>query len=89
MTVTAANILVSTEVMNRNEWLTWRNKGIGGSDASVICGINKYKSPVELWMEKTGQIEPKEAGEAAYWGNIMEPIIKRRVYKENWTGSWN
>ena len=31
-----------------------RKLGIGGSDASVVCGINKYKSPVELWMDKTG-----------------------------------
>lgn len=76
MTVAAANVLISTESMNREDWLKWRNKGIGGSDASIICGINKYKSPVELWMEKTGQIEPKEAGEAAYWGTIMEPIIR-------------
>jgi len=77
------NTLVSTESMDRAEWLSWRNKGIGGSDASVICGINRYKSPIELWMEKTGQIEPKEAGEAAYWGNIMEPIIRDEFTKRS------
>ena len=27
-------------------------------------------------MEKTGQIEPKEAGEAAYWGILLEPVIR-------------
>lgn len=68
--------LVSTATMDRDDWLKWRQKGIGGSDASIICGINKYKSPIELWLEKTGQDEPKEAGEPAYWGNIMEPIIR-------------
>ncbi len=73
--------LVSTKDMSREEWLYWRNKGIGGSDASVICGINKYKSPSELWMEKTGMIEPEEAGEAAYWGTIMEPIIRKEFTK--------
>jgi len=75
------NTLVSTELMDRTEWLAWRNKGIGGSDASVICGVNKYKSVVELWMEKTGQIEAKEAGEAAYWGNILEPIVRDEFTK--------
>lgn len=76
-----SNTLVSTELMDRTEWLAWRNKGIGGSDASVICGINKYKSVIELWMEKTGQIEPKESGEAAYWGNILEPIVREEFTK--------
>jgi len=70
------NILVDTRTLTKEEWLKWRNKGIGGSDVAAICGVSKYKSPVELWMEKTGQIEPKEVGEAAYWGNVMEPIIR-------------
>jgi putative phage-type endonuclease len=71
------NVLVSTVNMSTADWHNYRNKGIGGSDVSVLCGINKYKSAVELWMEKTGQIEPKEAGEAAYWGTVMEPIIRK------------
>lgn len=70
------NILINTENLSNTEWLNWRNKGIGGSDVAAICGLNKYKSPIEIWMEKTGQIEPKQAGEAAYWGTIMEPIIR-------------
>ena len=48
-----AKILVSTEDMPYADWLEYRKQGIGGSDASVVCGINRYKSPVELWMEKT------------------------------------
>ena len=63
-----AIILASTENMPYDEWLEWRKKGIGGSDASVVCGINRWKSPVELWMEKTNQLPYQEAGEAAYWG---------------------
>jgi putative phage-type endonuclease len=73
--------VVSTENMSRDEWLTWRKKGIGGSDASVVCGINKYKSPVELWMDKMGMLEQKEAGEAAYWGNILEPTVREEFSK--------
>lgn len=72
-----SNVLVSTKNMSKSNWLKWRSKGLGGSDAACICGINKYKSPVELWMEKTGQIKPKESGEAAYWGTILEPIVRK------------
>ena len=69
--------LISTEGMSYEEWLSWRDKGIGGSDASVICGLNKWKSPVELFMEKKGQLEPKEPGEAAYFGTLLEPLIRQ------------
>lgn len=71
-----AVILASTENMPHDEWLDWRKKGIGGSDASVVCGINKYKSPIELWMEKTNQFPYQEAGEAAYWGTRLEFLVK-------------
>ena len=70
------DVMVSTKNMTRNEWLDFRKCGIGGSDVAIICGLNKYKSQLQLWMEKTGQSEPEEAGEPAYWGNVMEPIIR-------------
>ena len=77
----SAKILVSTENMPYEEWLEYRRLGIGGSDASVVCGINRYKSPVELWLDKTGQILPQEAGEAAYWGTQLEPFVRAEFTK--------
>jgi putative phage-type endonuclease len=76
-----ANVLVSTKDMPYGEWLDWRKKGIGGSDASVICGINRYKSPVELWAEKTGMFPQQEAGEAAYWGTQLESLVRAEFTK--------
>ena len=43
-----AKIVVNTENLSYEEWLEYRKTGIGGSDASVVCGINKYKSPRDL-----------------------------------------
>lgn len=72
-----ANILVETEGLSREEWLKWRKRGIGGSDVSCLLGINKWKSEIELWMDKTNQTnESAEENEAMQWGNIMEPIIR-------------
>ena len=71
-----ATVLASTEGLPYAEWLELRRRGIGGSDASVVCGINQYKSPVELFMEKTGQLPHQEAGEAAYWGNRLENLVR-------------
>lgn len=76
-----AKILVSTEGMPYADWLEYRKQGIGGSDASVVCGINRYKSPVELWMNKTGQLPDQEAGEAAYWGTQLEPFVRAEFIK--------
>ena len=74
-------ILASTENMSHEQWLEYRRKGIGGSDASVVCGINRYKSPVELWLDKTNQIPTEEAGEAAYWGTLLEDVVRSEFSK--------
>ena len=76
-----AKILAQTDNMPYEDWLGYRKQGIGGSDASVVCGINKYKSPVELWMEKTDQIPHQEAGEAAYWGTQLEALVRTEFTK--------
>ena len=76
-----ATILTSTENMPYEEWLEYRKRGIGGSDAAVVCGISRYKTPVELWMEKTNQLPPQEAGEAAYWGTQLEGLVRAEFTK--------
>lgn len=71
-----ALLLADTRDLSREDWLEQRKKGIGGSDVSAIAGLNKWKSPVGVYLDKTGQ-SPEEdtAGEAAYWGNVMEDIV--------------
>ena len=71
-----AKILSSTEDITQEEWLKLRSQGIGGSDAATACGLSRWKTPTELWLEKTGQVQPKKLGEAAYWGKRLEPIIR-------------
>lgn len=72
-----ANVLVKTIDMDRSTWLSFRKHGIGGSDAAAIAGLNKWKSPVAVWLDKTGQIEPEEPGEAAFWGTKLEEVVAR------------
>ena len=81
----STKVLVSTDGLPYEDWLEYRKRGIGGSDASIVCGISRYKSPVQLWMEKTDQIPPQEAGEAAYWGNQLEALVREEFSKR--TGS--
>ena len=37
-----------------------RTKYITGTDAGVICGASPWKSPVQLWQEKLGLVEPED-----------------------------
>ncbi|MCL2187959.1 MAG: YqaJ viral recombinase family protein [Defluviitaleaceae bacterium] len=74
-------ILASTDDLPYADWLELRRTGLGGSDASVVCNINQYKSPIELWMEKTGQYPHQEAGEAAYWGTQLESLVRSEFNK--------
>lgn len=76
-----AKTVIDTNNLSYEQWLEYRKTGIGGSDASVVCGINKYKFPVELWLEKTGQLPYQEAGEAAYWGTQLEPVVRSEFTK--------
>lgn len=41
--------------MTRDEWLKMRQTGIGSSDLPIIMGLSPWKTPLELWKEKTGR----------------------------------
>lgn len=62
---------------SRDEWLERRRSYIGGSDAAAVVGLNPYKTNVELWQEKTGQLQPKDiSGEpyVKYGHDAEEPL---------------
>jgi putative phage-type endonuclease len=61
--------------MNHQEWLDARRKGIGGSDAGAILGVNKYKTPLDVYLDKTGQAPDIEDNDAMYWGRALEDIV--------------
>ena len=72
-----ANVLVETEGLTREEWLRYRKLGIGGSDVASLLGISRWKSEIEIWLDKTNQTnEPPAENEVMTWGTIMEPVIR-------------
>jgi predicted phage-related endonuclease len=54
-----------------------RALGIGGSDIAVILGLNPYKTPLDLYLEKRGIWRDEGESEAAHWGRVMEPVLVR------------
>ncbi len=76
----AALRLVDTRTLDRQQWLEVRRGGIGSSDAAAAVGLNPYKSPLALWMDKTGRaVEQEDAAEdmddPRYWGTLLEPYV--------------
>ncbi|KGC29809.1 YqaJ viral recombinase family nuclease [Burkholderia pseudomallei] len=73
--------LVKTHDLSRDDWLTVRRTGIGGSDAAAAVGLNPYMSALELWLDKTGRAEglprpdPTDTTSPTYWGTLLEPIV--------------
>ena len=73
-------IMTVEEMKDRKAWEKLRNIGIGGSDAAIIAGLNRWKSPFKLWQEKTGQVEPEDLSdnEYVYWGTVLEQAVADR-----------
>lgn len=60
-----------------DEWREARKDGVGGSDVAAVMGISPWKSPLEVWLEKTGRAEPPDLSgkESVEWGTRLEPLI--------------
>lgn len=65
--------------MTRADWLEERKKGIGGSDAATILGLNPYKTTIELWEEKTGRREAPDISDKPYvkYGTQAEDLLRQ------------
>ena len=71
-------MIVKTKDLPREDWLNYRTRGIGGSDASVIAGINPFKSAHQLWLEKTGRVKPEQTdSDYAHFGTLLEPLVRK------------
>jgi len=69
---------------DRMEFLTARRLGIGGSDIGAIMGLSKWKSPVDVWLDKTGRTEPDlEMSEPAYFGIELESFVAAEYSKRS------
>lgn len=78
----ASKLALSTKNMSREEWLTARQTGIGGSDISAIMGVNPYATAYDVYISKTQPVEDT-AGEPAYWGTTLEPVVATEFAKRN------
>lgn len=57
--------------------IAFRRQGIGASEVGAVLGLDRYKSPLDVWLEKTGRRAPdwSPSSQAAKMGNLLEPIV--------------
>lgn len=77
-----AKVVADTKNMTKEEWLKHRQAGIGGSDASVIAGLNPWKSSIQLYMDKKEE-DPKEVKSLRMeLGNRLEGLVAELFTEE-------
>ena len=55
-----------------DEWLEERKKGIGASEVGTIFGCSPFKTPLKLFLEKTGKLPPVQETPAMREGHWFE-----------------
>lgn len=63
---------------DHSAWLEARKRGLGGSDAGAAVGVNKYRSNLDVWNEKTGAVTPMDISDkpAVKFGKLAERHIR-------------
>ena len=77
--------LVDTATLTEDEWLSWRKKGIGGSDVASALGLSPYRTARELYYDKIG-VEPVVSGEdksiTFAIGHLLEDVVAQIFAKK-------
>ena len=70
--------LTATKGMPHEEWLRYRKLGLGGSDAGAVCGLNPYRTAMEVYLDKTSESMEDVDNEAMRQGREFEEYVARR-----------
>ena len=70
-----AQVMAKTLDISKNEWLELRRKGIGGSDAAAIIGLDRYRSAFDVYAEKVGLKIEEPDNEAMRQGRDLEDYV--------------
>jgi putative phage-type endonuclease len=52
-----------------------RNIGLGASDAPAVLGLSPWRTPLEVFLEKTGRAAPQNENLAMRIGRALEPVV--------------
>lgn len=67
---------ISTKNLSKQEWLRLRKDGIGGSDCSSVLGFNKYRTAVDVWIDKSNPLHTDyHTNTSMEIGNLAEQAV--------------
>lgn len=71
--------------MLTQEQIKERVNYIGASDAAAVMGMSRYKTPIQLWSEKTGLLEAEDISQKfqVRFGNKAEDIVAEFFEEES------
>ena len=62
-------------MLNNQDFTANRSKYLGGSDIGAILGFSKYRSAVDVWLEKTGRIMNEVVNLPVRFGSFAEEFV--------------
>lgn len=71
----APNALIELEGLTRHEWLEARRQGIGSSDVAALCGLDRYGSPLSVYLDKIGEADEEPENQYMRMGRVLEPVV--------------
>lgn len=82
MKLTPTGVLILSADAPKETWLAARREGITATDLPAILGLNKYKTAIDVWMEKVAPVDENfDPGigsmEAAFWGITLEDTVAK------------
>lgn len=71
---------MTVQTISHNDVVTNRHTYIGGSEISVIMGLNRWKTPLKLWAEKTQKLPVPDLSniEAVELGTDLEEFVAQK-----------
>ena len=73
---------VKTSNLSRQDWLSLRQSGIGGSDIAAIIGVSPYATAYDIYQSKTQPVN-EDTNEFSYWGTVLEDTVAREFSKRS------
>lgn len=73
---------ISTVGLDKKEWLMYRKKGITGTDAGAIVGMNPYASAFSVYQDKLSIETTDYDNEAMRQGRDLEEYVAQRFMEE-------
>ena len=61
----------------KQKWLSERRTGLGGTDASAIMGVSRFKTPYQVYLDKLGELPEQPDNDRMRYGRMQEPVIRQ------------